>query len=71
MRQKLSLIEAAPLLGVSPHTLRSWIRERRIAFHRLGRRIVFARDDLERFLENNRVPARDEEEQRRRGSWTR
>jgi len=54
---KLSLIEAAPILGVSPHTLRAWTRERRIPFHRCGRRIVFAVADLERFLADNRIEA--------------
>lgn len=55
---KLSLVEAAPILGVSPHTLRAWTRERRIPFYRNGRRIVFAVPDLERFLADNRVEAR-------------
>ena len=54
---KLSLVEAAPILGVSPHTLRAWTRERRIPFYRNGRRIVFAVHDLERFLADNRVEA--------------
>jgi len=57
MAHKLSLLEAAPLLGVSVHTLRAWTRERRISFHRLGRRIVFDRDDLEAFLRANRIAA--------------
>ena len=56
---KLSLLEAAPMLGVSPHTLRAWTRERRIPFHRCGRRIVFAVGDLERFLADNRIEARE------------
>jgi excisionase family DNA binding protein len=60
MLPRLSLLEAAPILGVSPHTLRAWTRERRVAFHRLGRRIVFDRADLEAFLRANRVPARGE-----------
>ena len=32
--KKLDLTQAAPMLGVSPHTLRAWTRERRIPFHR-------------------------------------
>jgi excisionase family DNA binding protein len=56
--RKLDLTQAAPFLGVSPHTLRAWTRERRIPFHRCGRRIVFALVDLERFLADNRVEAR-------------
>lgn len=56
---KLSLVEAAPILGVSPHTLRAWAREKRIPFYRNGRRIVFAVPDLEQFLADNRVEARE------------
>lgn len=56
---KLSLFEGAEYMGISPHTLRSWTRERRIPFHRVGRRIVFALADLEKFLADNRVEARD------------
>lgn len=55
--RKLDLTQGASMLGVSPHTLRAWTRERRIPFHRCGRRIVFAVTDLERFLADNRVEA--------------
>lgn len=54
---KVSLLEAAPLLGVSPYTVRAWIREKRIPFYRCGRRIVFSRRDLEEFLSQCRVPS--------------
>jgi len=53
---KLSLLEAAPILGISPYTLRAWVRDRRIAFHRMGRRIVFDRGDLEQYIRQHRVP---------------
>jgi excisionase family DNA binding protein len=56
---KLSLFEGAEYIGISPHTLRAWTRERRIPFHRCGRRIVFAMADLERFMADNRVEARE------------
>jgi len=55
---KLTLAKSASVLGVSPHTLRAWTRERRIPFFRCGRRIVFALSDLQRFLSDNRVEAR-------------
>jgi excisionase family DNA binding protein len=57
--RRLSLLEAAPLLGVSPHTLRAWAQARRISFHRLGRRLVFDPGDLEQFLAAHRVVARE------------
>jgi excisionase family DNA binding protein len=57
---KLSVYEAAPLLGVSPYTVRAWVRQRRLPFFRCGRRIVFAQKDLEQFLAQCRVKARTE-----------
>ena len=56
---KVSLILAAMILGISPFTLRSWIRERRIPFYRCGRRIIFSRRDLEAFLSRCRVTPRE------------
>ncbi|NNN22182.1 MAG: helix-turn-helix domain-containing protein [Acidimicrobiales bacterium] len=35
--------------------LRRLVEERRIAFSRAGRRIVFSESDIESYLENNRV----------------
>ncbi len=58
--QRLSIAEAAAILGVSRFTLRAWVRQRRLAFHRLGRRIVIDRGDLEQFLQAHRVPARED-----------
>jgi excisionase family DNA binding protein len=47
------------IIGVSPFTLRKWLRERRVAYHRCGRRIIIDRDDVERFLRRGRVEARE------------
>ena len=58
--EKLSLLQAAPVLGVSPYTVRSWVRERRIPFFRCGRRLVFSRQELERWLSARRVAPADE-----------
>ena len=55
---KIGLQCAAPLLGVSPYTLRAWVREKRIPFYRCGRRVVFSRRDLEEFLSQCRVTPR-------------
>lgn len=54
---KVALRCAASLLGVSPFTLRAWVRRRRIPFYRLGRRIVFSRRELAEYLETCRVEA--------------
>ena len=53
--EKLGVRESGALLGISSFTVRSWVRLRKIPFYRCGRRIVFSRTDLERFLEANRV----------------
>ena len=52
---KVPLKHAATLLGVSPYTLRAWVRQRRVPFFRLGRRIVFSRHDLSEHLAQCRV----------------
>lgn len=57
---KVALLEAAGVLGVSPFTVRAWVRERRVPFYRVGRRIVFSRAELADFLAAARVPARHE-----------
>lgn len=54
----LSVEQAAQRMGVAPVTVRSWLRQGRIAYHRLGRRIVFEPKDLDRFLADHRVEAR-------------
>ena len=53
--RKVGLADAAPILGVSPYTLRTWVRQRKIPFYRCGRRIVFSQTDLDLFLEGCRV----------------
>jgi len=57
----VSLAQAAKELSVSIHGLRRWVRERRIAVVRLGRRILIKRKDLDEFVEKNRVSARDDD----------
>lgn len=53
--EKLNVLGAAPILGVSPFTVRAWVRERRIPFYRCGRRLVFSRKELEAWLAAHRV----------------
>jgi excisionase family DNA binding protein len=51
----LSVLQAAERLNVSRFTLRRWIRERRVAHYRLGRRVVLAESDIDAFLNANRI----------------
>jgi excisionase family DNA binding protein len=58
-RRRCSVTEAAPVLGVSVYMVRALIRQRRLAYHRIGRRIVLDRQDLEQFLLAHRVEPRE------------
>jgi excisionase family DNA binding protein len=57
---RLSVDEAATRCGVSKFTVRSWLRQRRIPFFKLGRRVVLDAADVDAFLRAHRVEARDE-----------
>ena len=59
MQQGLkSVDEAANELGISVHTVRAWVSMRKITFVKMGRRVMFKPDDLDSFINNNRVEAR-------------
>jgi excisionase family DNA binding protein len=53
----LSIEEGAVKLGISPLTMRAWIRQRRIPCVRLGRRVLLDPQDVENFIDANRVKA--------------
>lgn len=46
----LTLVEVASALRVSPHTVRSWVRQGRLRPIRLCRRLLFRPDEIARFL---------------------
>ncbi len=50
----------AALMGVSPYTLRAWLRPRSLFHVRLGCRILIDRRDLASFNGANRIPGQDE-----------
>ena len=58
-RRRLSVQEAAPILGVSVFMVRALIRRRAVPYYRVGRRIVLDAEDLERYLRRHRVEARE------------
>jgi excisionase family DNA binding protein len=58
-RRRLSVEEAAPILGVSVFMVRALIRQRAVPYYRVGRRIVLDAEDLERYLRKHRVEARE------------
>jgi excisionase family DNA binding protein len=57
-KAKLTITDAADQLGVSSFTVRSWLRQRRLAYHRVGRRIVLDQADVDAFLQDCRIEAR-------------
>lgn len=59
--RKVGILEAAPMLGISPYTLRTWVRQRKITFYRCGRRIVLSEADIATFLSGCRVGAQQQE----------
>jgi excisionase family DNA binding protein len=48
--------EAAQELGLSVHTVRAWIAQRRIAHIRLGRAIRISPEEVERILSDGTIP---------------
>ena len=59
VRYTLNVSEAAARIGVSPFTIRSWLRQRRLPYIRDGRRVLLTVDDVDNFLRTHRVEARD------------
>ena len=54
----VSVLKAAESLGLSVHTIRAWIAQRRIAHVRLGRAIRISRAEIQRLLDAGLTPAR-------------
>jgi excisionase family DNA binding protein len=54
----LTLAEAARLLRLKISTLRAWRLQRKIAFCKIGGRVVIRRVDIERFISAGLIPAK-------------
>jgi excisionase family DNA binding protein len=54
MEELRSITEVAKTLGISPHTLRVWIRQRDIASYKLGKRVLLSLEDVQAFLNRHR-----------------
>jgi excisionase family DNA binding protein len=46
--------------GISIHTLRAWVHQKRIPCVKLGRRVFLRHEDLEQFVTKNLHEARDQ-----------
>jgi excisionase family DNA binding protein len=54
----LTVGETATALGLSPHTVRAWITQRRLGHVRLGRSIRVPSSEVSRLLHDNFRPAK-------------
>ena len=52
-----TVAEAAAALGLSVHTIRAWIAQRRMGHVRLGRAVRVPAGEIRRLLERGTVPA--------------
>lgn len=53
----INMREAAALLGLHQVTLRTWIRQGKLASHKLGRAVRVDQSDIDRILEESYRPA--------------
>jgi excisionase family DNA binding protein len=56
----LGVREAANLLGISPWTVRKYVRHRRIQAVRIGRRVLIEPSELRRIIESGRSAIQDQ-----------
>ena len=56
-----TVTETAEELGLSVHTVRAWIADRRLGHLRLGRAIRVPAAEIRRVIERSTVPAHEEE----------
>jgi len=49
------IAEAAAAIGLSVHTLYTWVSQRKIGFVKAGRRVLFDPDELRKWIDDHRV----------------
>ena len=59
-RKLISLKATSAQNGFTIHAWRKWVRLRRLPSYKIGGRVMLDEGEVERFIEANRVPARDE-----------
>jgi excisionase family DNA binding protein len=57
MAKLLSILEFSEKLGIKPSTTRAWLWRRKIEFIRVGRCIRIRESEVDRLIEQGRVPA--------------
>jgi excisionase family DNA binding protein len=56
----LTLRECSDRTGHRESTYRAWVLRRKIPFYKVGRSVRIAEADLERMIEQARIPAREQ-----------
>jgi excisionase family DNA binding protein len=58
-RRNVDVTAAAEEVGVSPFTIRAWVRQGKLGHLKAGRRVLIPLVELEKFISKNTVRARD------------
>jgi len=59
MKRLLSVKETAEALGMRESTIRAWLAQRRLPRVRCGRSVRVPLDEIEKFIAEHTVPARE------------
>jgi excisionase family DNA binding protein len=57
-RRLLTIREAAQRIGMRESTLRAWVLHRKLVYYKINRGVRIDESDLERMIEQARIPAR-------------
>jgi excisionase family DNA binding protein len=61
MQRLLSVKESAERLGLKPATIRAWLlRRKNLPFVRCGRAVRIPAEAVERFIQENTIPAKED-----------
>ena len=67
MSKLLTMDEASEYLGVSKLTLYGWVSARKLAFVKVGRLVRFKQEQLDKWIDQHTVKAREEIQELREG----
>ncbi len=61
MEKLLSVNQLSDILGLKRITIYEWVRDNKIPFVKLGKRVLFHPQDVEEFIKANRVEFKNED----------
>jgi excisionase family DNA binding protein len=56
-KKYFSKLELSNELGVSIRTIDNWIAYGLISYSKIGRRVIFSKDDIDEFVQRNKIEA--------------